>query len=176
MKQTFLSLILLLSINCFAQSHECLTLADLLKLGPMTEAAKIEEVVKPAGYTFTVENAGSLAFSGTTMSMLNVKKTEGGQSTVEFNMEHGNCFNDIIKQLESAGFKKDFKWEAGLASSNGYESEDKGLYMFTSKKFTEVDGKKIEGTTYICTILNKIDYLKKKELYKSNPKITITEF
>jgi hypothetical protein len=123
-----------------------------------------------------MDNAGNLAFNGTTMSMLNVKKNEGGLSNVEFNMEHGDCFSDIEKQIEAAGFKKDFKWEAGLASSNGYESVDKGIFMFSSKKFTEVDGKKVEGITYICTILSIADYLKKKEMYKSNPKITITEF
>jgi hypothetical protein len=160
----------------FGQSHECLSLADLLKAGSMKNETEMEALVKPAGYTLAGTNANGISFTGSTLSMLSIKKTEGGQSNVEFNMEHGDCFSEIEKQLESAGFKKDFQWEAGKASSNGYESATMGVYMFTSKKITNVDGKDVEGTTYICTILNKADYLKKKEVYKSNPKIKVTEF
>lgn len=177
MRHFILFFFLLLQFTSNGQSSkECISLEDLLKLTKLRESSKIEGLIASKGYSLSNDNGKQMIFSGVTMSLVTVTVADSGMSKVEFNMEAQECFKAIESALEKAGFIIDYSWSAGMANATGYESADKGVLMFTSKKFTEVDGNRVEGQTFICTIMNKNIYSVRKSGYKENPKITVQEF
>lgn len=128
------------------------------------------------GFSLMVSTVTEITFSGDEETMITLVRKEGTDTVTEirYNTKADSCFAGMEKQMEAGKFVKDFKWEGGSTSSTGYENEMYGAYLYRASTFVQDPSN--TSASYIITVYSLAQYRLKKEKYKTNPKLKITEY
>jgi hypothetical protein len=179
MKKFLFSACLLFACAAHAQSTtevKCIMYKDLVSASAL-DTAKLNSFFLSSGYEPMGTPGATIMFRSGDAEMITFKRNEKGDLTeIVYNTTQENCFKSIESELAAAGFKSDIKWEGGASASTGYKSAAYGVFMYKATTFVENEGQKTYSASYIITIYPLEQYNSKREKYKSNPKLKITEF
>lgn len=179
MKKLLIALALLLSVKIYAQTgsaKKCLSYDNLVALMQGKTDKQIEAYLARYGFTLTVNSGDEIMFSADETVMLTVEKDESQVISVRYNASDEACFKAMEEQVAAAKLVKDISWDTEAGASTGYEGQSTGIFLYKALTYVENDGVKTYSNSYIISLYPKEQYLAKKEKYKSNPRLKVTEY